>query len=55
MIEMAAPPIPGLRFRHYRGEEDLPAMLAVYGSAHEADGVEEVLTQIGRASCRERV
>ena len=44
MIEIAAPPIPGLRFRHYRGEEDLPAMLAVYGRAHEADGVEEVLT-----------
>ena len=37
-----APPVPGLRFRHYRGEEDLPAMLAVWGAAHEADGLEEV-------------
>jgi len=43
-IEMAAPAVRGLRFRHYRGEEDLPAMLAVYGPAHEADGIEQVLT-----------
>jgi mycothiol synthase len=37
-----APAVPGLRFRHYRGESDLPAMLRVYTAAHEADGIEEV-------------
>jgi ribosomal protein S18 acetylase RimI-like enzyme len=45
VIEIAlpdAPAVPGLRFRHYRGEEDLPAMLRVYAAAHEADGIEEV-------------
>jgi len=47
MIEIAptgAPAVPGLRFRHYRGEEDLPAMLLVYTAAHAADGLEEVTT-----------
>lgn len=47
MIELAsadAPAVPGLRFRHYRGPEDLPAMLRVYAAAHEADGLEEVTT-----------
>ena len=47
MIEIAAaeaPAIEGLRFRPYRGEEDLPAMLRVYAAAHEADGLEEVST-----------
>jgi ribosomal protein S18 acetylase RimI-like enzyme len=39
-----APPIPGLTFRHYRGDEDLPAMLEVYAAAHAADGLEEVTT-----------
>ena len=43
-IEMPAPPIEGLRFRHYRGEDDLPGMLDVYSAAHEADGIEEVTT-----------
>jgi hypothetical protein len=43
-IAMPAPAIGGLRFRHYRGEEDLPAMLRVYSAAHEADGLEEVTT-----------
>lgn len=45
MIDVApaeAPAVAGLRFRHYRGEEDLPAMLRVYTAAHEADGIEEV-------------
>ena len=45
MIDLAladAPAIPGLRFRHYRGEEDLPGMLRVYTAAHDADGIEEV-------------
>ena len=39
-----APPGPGLGFRRYRGEEDLPAMLTVYRAAVAADGLEEVLT-----------
>ncbi len=43
-IDLPAPPIPGLRFRHYRGEADLPAMMAVYSAANEADGLEEVTT-----------
>ncbi len=47
MIEIAlavAPAVPGLRFRHYLGEADLPDMLRVYSAAHEADGLEEVTT-----------
>lgn len=45
MIEMAeAPAVPGLRFRHYRGEADLPAMLRPYAAAHEADGLDDVPT-----------
>lgn len=44
-IDMAgAPAVPGLRFRGYRGEEDLPAMLPVYAAAHAADGLEDVPT-----------
>ena len=38
VIEIAlpdAPAVAGLRFRHYRGEEDLPAMLRVYTAVHE--------------------
>jgi mycothiol synthase len=35
---------PGLRFRRYRGEADLPAMLARTRAAHEANGIEEVTT-----------
>jgi mycothiol synthase len=45
VIELAlpgAPPIRGLRFRNYRGPEDLPAMLEVYGAAHAADGLDDV-------------
>lgn len=47
MIELSpahARRVPGLRFRHYQGEEDLPAMLGVYSAAHAADGLEEVTT-----------
>ena len=47
MTELApagAPAVRGLRFRHFRGEEDLPGMLRVYSAAHEADGVEEITT-----------
>ena len=39
-----APAVPGLTFRNYRGEEDLPAMLRVYNAVHEHDGLEELLT-----------
>ena len=47
MIDLApagAPAVTRLSFRHYGGEEDLPAMLGVYTAAHEADGLEEVTT-----------
>jgi mycothiol synthase len=44
LVEIAAPPVPGLGFRHYRGPEDHPAMLRVYSAAHEADGIDEVTT-----------
>lgn len=43
-IDVAAPPIPGLLVRHYRGEADQPGMLAVYSAAHAANGLEEVTT-----------
>lgn len=35
-----APAIDGLWFRHYEGEQDLPAMLEVISSAKVADGIE---------------
>ena len=38
------PPVAGLRFRHYRGEDDHPGMLRVYMAVHDHDGLEEVLT-----------
>ena len=47
MIDLApagAPAVPGLRFRHFAGEGDFPAMLRVWSAAREADGVEEVTT-----------
>jgi mycothiol synthase len=47
VIEIAlsdAPSIPGLSFRHYRGEDDLPPMLRVYMAVHDHDALEEVLT-----------
>ena len=47
MIEIAlpdAPAVAGLRFRHYRGEEDHPGMLRVYMAVHDHDGLEEVPT-----------
>jgi ribosomal protein S18 acetylase RimI-like enzyme len=34
------PAIPGLRFRHFRGETDFPQLLAVLRSSEHADGVE---------------
>jgi mycothiol synthase len=39
-----APPIRGLRFRRYRGQDDLPAMLRVYAAVHQHDGIEDVPT-----------
>jgi mycothiol synthase len=44
LISADAPAVPGLRFRLYRGEQDLPAMLRVYSAAHAADGLDEVVT-----------
>ena len=44
MIERPAASVPGLAFRGYRGEEDLPAMLSVYTAVHDADGLQEVTT-----------
>ena len=43
-IDLAAPAVPGLRFRHYRGEEDLAPMLDVWSAAREADEIDEVQT-----------
>ncbi len=43
-LRAAAPPVRGLSFRGYRGEDDLPAMLRVYTAAHEANGLEDVTT-----------
>lgn len=39
-----APPIPGLRFRHYRGPEDHAEMHRVHQAVAAADGVDEVTT-----------
>ena len=38
-----APAIPGLRFRHFRGDEDYPAILAVNNGSKIADGLEHDL------------
>jgi|SRR5690554_896319 ribosomal protein S18 acetylase RimI-like enzyme len=39
-----APDIPGLTFRHFRGEVDYPAMVAVIQGSKDADGIERVDT-----------
>ena len=39
-----APAIPGLRFRHYSGEEDIPAMVVVANVSNEANGEKERLS-----------
>src|SRR5690606_39732800 len=39
-----APDIPGLTFRHFRGEVDYPAMVAVIQDSKDADGNEHVET-----------
>lgn len=41
---LGAPPIPGLRFRTYAGEDDIPAMVELYGAVNRADGNTEVWT-----------
>ena len=40
----AAPEIPGLKFRHYRGETDLPAMVKLNNLANLADRTGEIET-----------
>jgi mycothiol synthase len=39
-----APSIPGLRFRHFRGESDFPHMVDVIAASANADNVERVTT-----------
>jgi ribosomal protein S18 acetylase RimI-like enzyme len=54
MTGLETPELPGVTFRHYRGEEDLAEMLRVYLEARWADGVEEIETpeqmQLGYAN-----
>jgi mycothiol synthase len=38
------PAIPGLAFRHFRGPEDYPGMVAVISASADADGIERVDT-----------
>ncbi len=40
----AVPDIPGLHFRTYQGEEDVPAMVALYAAVNRIDGNTEVWT-----------
>ena len=44
IIMPGAPQIPGLLFRHYRGEADLPGMAAVTNAATDVDGTEYTVT-----------
>ena len=39
-----APAIPGLRFRHFRGDEDFPRMVGVIAGSSKADNIERVET-----------
>ena len=39
-----APPVPGLTFRRYRGEEDLPAFVEVYEACRQVDGFSWIVT-----------
>ena len=41
---LEAPPIPGLRFRPYRGPDDLPAMAELMNAAKVADGRNEIVS-----------
>jgi mycothiol synthase len=38
------PDVPGLRFRHFRGEVDFPAMTEVLNASWQADGIDQVYT-----------
>ena len=42
--EHGAPDIPGLVFRRYRGDEDLPTLVEVFEAAVEADGLDWSMT-----------
>src|SRR5688500_6343851 len=43
LIQIAdAPAIPGLRFRHFRGDEDFPRMVEIIGASMRADGQDSV-------------
>lgn len=44
-----APQIPGLALRHFRGESDVPGMVAALNASDAADGVERVTTLEGLA------
>jgi ribosomal protein S18 acetylase RimI-like enzyme len=44
MIIPNAPDVPGMRFRRYRGEADLPGMVEVFNASAEADGTERYAT-----------
>ncbi len=39
-----APDIPGLVFRRYRGDEDLPTLVEVFNAAAETDGLDWLVT-----------
>lgn len=49
-IDLPVPPIPGLRFRHYQGEDDLPGMLAVANASEAADHIPSGRTLDGMAA-----
>jgi mycothiol synthase len=44
IIISGSPPIPGLRFRHFRGKSDFPHMAAVIAASADADHIERVTT-----------
>lgn len=46
-MDAATLAIPGLRFRRFGGESDLPSMVRVCNACHDADGVDEVVTLEG--------
>jgi GNAT superfamily N-acetyltransferase len=45
---IVAPPIPGLRFRHFRGEADYPVLLHVRNTSMHADSVDDDLYTLER-------
>lgn len=49
IIAPDAPDIPGLSFRHFQGEQDYPAMVAVLEGCKEADQFEQTFTVEGLA------